>query len=79
MVSRNAEAAATEMARTFPVVAITGPRQSEKTTLARRVFSDRPYVLLENPDVLERAQADPRAFLSRYRDGAVFDGAQRFP
>jgi len=68
-----------ELARYFPVLAITGPRQSGKTTLARSFAPDKPYVSLENPDVLWGAEADPRGFLARYPTGAIFDEAQRFP
>jgi len=60
-------------------VAITGPRQSGKTTIARRVFADKPYVSLENPDAREFAVQDPRGFLHRYREGAIFDEVQRVP
>ena len=67
------------LSRSFPVVAITGPRQSGKTTLARAVFADKPYVSLENPAELAFAQEDPRGFLARFRDGAIFDEAQRWP
>lgn len=63
----------------FPIVTITGPRQSGKTTLARAVHADRPYVSLEDPDVRQSASEDPRGFLGRYRDGAVFDEVQRAP
>lgn len=66
-------------ARKFPVVALTGPRQSGKTTLVRTVFATLPYVSLEDPDVRELALADPRTFLGRYRDGVVLDEAQRAP
>jgi len=67
------------LAQGFPVVAITGPRQSGKTTLARAIFADKPYVSLEDP--IERAFAleDPRGFLARFAHGAVFDEAQRWP
>jgi predicted AAA+ superfamily ATPase len=57
------------LAASFPVLAITGPRQSGKTTLARALFADKPYVSLE----------DPRGFLARFAQGAVFDEAQRWP
>ncbi len=63
----------------YPVITITGPRQSGKTTLARAVFPDLPYASFENPDVLEYATDDPRGFLARYPDGAVFDEVQRAP
>jgi predicted AAA+ superfamily ATPase len=67
------------LSRSFPIVAITGPRQSGKTTLARSVFTDKPYISLENPDELSFAQEDPKGFLARFPGGAIFDEAQRFP
>jgi uncharacterized protein len=67
------------LARYFPVVAVTGPRQSGKTTLARSAFADKPYVSFENPDVRWTAESDPRGLLNRYPQGAVFDEVQRFP
>jgi hypothetical protein len=66
-------------ARTFPVVTVTGPRQSGKTTLCRTVFPDKPYVSLEPPDVRDYARSDPRGFLSEHRDGAILDEIQRVP
>lgn len=67
------------MAKQFPVVAVTGPRQSGKTTLVRQLFGDKPYVSLEDPVELTFAQTDPRGFLRRFAQGAVFDEAQRWP
>ena len=67
------------LAKGFPAVAITGPRQSGKTTLARTAFPNLPYVSLEDPDQRELAVADPRRFLARFRDGAIFDEVQRTP
>lgn len=67
------------LARGFPVVAITGPRQSGKTTLARSAFPRLPYVNLEDPDTRQLALADPRRFFARHAQGAVLDEAQRAP
>ena len=79
MVPRDAENLLRESARGYPVIGITGPRQSGKTTLARHVFGDRPFVSLESPDTREFAQTDPRGFLDRYRQGAVLDEVQHCP
>ncbi len=68
-----------EMARGFPVIAITGPRQSGKSTLARESFPRHPYVTLEDPDTRSVALADPRRFLARFPEGAVLDEVQRAP
>ena len=61
------------------MVALTGPRQSGKTTLARWVFQDKPYVTLENPDEREFAKTDPKRFLARFAHGAILDEVQRCP
>lgn len=66
-------------ARQFKIVAIVGPRQSGKTTLARHAFPDHPYVNLEELDQRRLAQDDPRGFLDRFAAGAVIDEAQRCP
>ncbi|CAM5483349.1 putative protein [Rhodanobacter lindaniclasticus] len=67
------------LSRGFPIVAVTGPRQSGKTTLVRELFSDKPYVSLEDPQERAFASEDPRGFLARFGEGAVFDEAQRWP
>lgn len=59
--------------------AMTGPRQSGKTTLAREFFSGLDYVSLEDPSELAFAQEDPKGFLARFSQGAIFDEAQRWP
>ncbi len=79
MIPRHAQSLAEELAQQFKVVAIVGPRQSGKTTLARSVFSSLPYVSLETPDERNFAQEDPRNFLARFSEGAVIDEAQRCP
>ncbi|MDR1572256.1 MAG: ATP-binding protein [Clostridiales Family XIII bacterium] len=67
------------LASKFPVVFLTGPRQSGKSTLLRRVFSGHEYVNLEEADTRRFAQEDPRGFLGAYGDHAVIDEAQRAP
>jgi predicted AAA+ superfamily ATPase len=79
MIPRSAASRLADLARYYPVVAITGPRQAGKTTLARAVFAHKPYVSLEDPDVRSLAATDPRSFLSQFPDGAVVDEAQRVP
>ncbi len=79
MITRHAEQTIRVLLKGFPIVTITGPRQSGKTTLAKTVFSNRPYASLEDPDLRNAATDDPRSFLERYADGAVFDEVQRCP
>jgi len=78
-VSRHAEKTILDLADDYPVLAVTGPRQSGKTTLVRKVFSQKPYVSLEDPEQRRFAEEDPRRFLSQYPDGAILDEAQRCP
>lgn len=79
MIPRQAADLASSLADQFKVVAVVGPRQSGKTTLARSVFPDRAYVSLEEPDQRQFAQEDPRRFLEVYGPRAVIDEAQRCP
>ena len=67
------------LAASFPVVALTGPRQSGKTTLARKIFAHKPYRTLEDTETRNLALADPRAFLAQFPHGAVLDEIQRVP
>jgi len=78
-VKRNIEKAIVSSAKLFPVITVTGPRQSGKTTLVKNIFSDKPYFNLELPDVNERIQQDPRAFFNKLENGAVIDEIQRLP
>lgn len=79
MVDRLLRAPLLRLARRHPVVTVTGPRQSGKSTLCRAAFPRKPYVSLEPLDQRDLAQHDPRAFLARYPRGAVIDEVQRAP
>ena len=79
MIPRTATASLLRLAKGFPIVALTGPRQSGKTTLAKAVFPEKPYVSLENPDEREFAERDPKGFLARFEHGAILDEVQRCP
>ena len=79
MIERTLQAPLLALAERYPVVTLTGPRQSGKTTLCRAAFPDKPYVSLEPPDEREFARTDPRGFLARVPDGAIIDEVQRVP
>ncbi len=79
MKKREIEKVLIELSLQYPVVTVTGPRQSGKTTLCRKVFPSKTYVNLEFPDIRQFALNDPRGFLNQYKDGAIFDEIQRVP
>ncbi|MBU0677588.1 MAG: ATP-binding protein [Verrucomicrobia bacterium] len=66
-------------AEKYSAVALTGPRQSGKTTLCRALFPNHEYLNLERPDLREFADSDPNAFLKRYKGPVIFDEVQRTP
>ncbi len=68
-----------QYAKQYPVITITGPRQSGKTTLCKYLFKQKPYVSLENLDERSFAIQDPRGFLNRFPNGAILDEIQRTP
>lgn len=79
MIDREISSYLSELAQKYPVVTITGPRQSGKTTLAKAVFKNMDYVNLELLDIREFARSDPRGFLRRIPNGAILDEIQRAP
>jgi len=79
MIPRQAAPALLALARQYPVVTLTGPRQSGKTTLCRAAFPEKPYANLERPDTRQFAREDPLAFLRQFPAGAVLDEIQRAP
>ena len=79
MIPRQATPVLQKLALGYPILAITGPRQAGKTTLAQTTFPDKRYLSLEDPDQRAFAEEDPRAFLARLPQGAILDEAQRCP
>jgi len=79
MVQRIAKDKLKDLALKFKAVAVTGARQTGKTTLVRQVFKAKPYLSLENPDTRNFALEDPRGFLNAYPKGAILDEVQRVP
>ena len=63
----------------FPIVTITGPRQSGKSTLLKNIFPDYQYVSLENPDIRLFATEDPKGFIKTYNNHTIIDEAERVP
>ncbi|MCU0349285.1 MAG: ATP-binding protein [Flavobacterium sp.] len=63
----------------YPILALTGPRQSGKTTFLKTQFSEYEYVNLENIDTRNFALEDPKNFLKQYDKYVIFDEVQRVP
>jgi predicted AAA+ superfamily ATPase len=79
MIQRIAKDKLKDLASKFKAVAVTGARQTGKTTLVKQVFKNKPYLSLENPDTRNFALEDPRGFLDSYPNGAILDEVQRAP
>lgn len=79
MIERKSAAILIEKAAHYPIVAITGPRQSGKSTLAKATFPHKPYISLEDLDTRQFATDDPRGFLSQFPHGAILDEVQHCP
>lgn len=79
MIERVLKTKLLEMAAKYPIVTVTGPRQSGKSTLLKISFPDYNYVSLEDPDMRLFATDDPRGFLTTYPDKTIIDEAQRVP
>ncbi len=79
MISRKAEKSLIRLASQFPVVGITGPRQSGKSTLAKTVFSNKKYVTFDDITVRKMAESNPNDFIMAFPEGAVIDEAQKVP
>ncbi len=79
MISRIAKEALLRLASQFPIIGITGPRQSGKSTLTKAVFPDKRYVTFDDRTMRELAVSNPSDFIAAFPDGAIFDEAQKVP
>lgn len=79
MIARALKTKLLELTQKYPIVTLTGPRQSGKSTLLKNSFTDYKYVSLEDPDMQLFAADDPRGFLSTYPDKTIIDEIQRVP
>jgi hypothetical protein len=79
MIARTLLVKAAELLEKYPIVAITGPRQSGKTTLAQQLRPDYKYINLELEENRAFAESDPHGFLLSNRDGVILDEAQFVP
>lgn len=79
MIKRELQDKLEKMVKKYPVVTLTGPRQSGKSTLLKYTFPDYNYVTVEDPDIRLFASEDPRGFLATYPDKTIIDEIQRVP
>ena len=78
-IERTIEAEFAQVCKEYPVVTITGPRQSGKTSLAKRCCPEHTYASLEDPDTRKMAQEDARGFFNRFPAPMIIDEVQRVP
>ena len=78
-VRRELQSELERMVQVFPVVTVTGPRQSGKTTLCRMAFPNANYLSLEDPELRAYAEQDPRGFIADHPGRTVIDEVQRVP
>ena len=79
MIERNAYFALMRLAKQFPVVAITGPRQSGKSTLTKYAFPEKKYLSFDDKNLRELAKSNPGDFLKAFPDGLIIDEAPKVP
>ncbi len=79
MIRRDLSDKIRQLSEKFPIVTITGPRQSGKSTLLKHLFPDYRYVSLENPDIRSFAIDDPNGFIKTFDNHTIIDEAERVP
>ena len=79
MIERTLKSKLIALGKHYPIVTVTGPRQSGKSTMLKNAFPDYEYVSLEDPDLRSFAINDPRRFLENYSTHVILDEVQRVP
>ena len=79
MIHRQAEETLLRLASQFPIVGITGPRQSGKSTLTKAAFPGKRYISFDDRTMRDLAKANPSDFIAAFPDGAILDEAQKVP
>ena len=79
LVQRKVGSAFKRLAQDYPVITLTGPRQSGKTTLCRMTYPETAYANLEDPEIREFAATDPKGFLAQFPNSVILDEIQRVP
>ena len=79
MIHRTLQSTLERLTNKYPVITLTGPRQSGKSTLLKYAFPDYRYISLEDLDMREFATNDPRGFLNSFPHRIILDEAQRVP
>lgn len=78
-IKRKIESPILEAAKYFPVITVTGPRQSGKTTMLKHIFPHLHYYSLEDLDTRSFAMEDPVRFLHLHEDGMILDEVHNYP
>lgn len=78
-IKRKIESTILEAAKYFPVITVTGPRQSGKTTMLKQIFPHLHYYSLEDLDTRSFAMEDPVRFLHLHEDGMILDEVHNYP
>ena len=79
MIQRIAKDTLMRLAGQFPVVGVTGPRQSGKSTLVQEVFPEKRYITFDDDNIRALAKGNPKDFLDAFPDGVIIDEAQKVP
>ena len=79
MINRTLQTALEHLVARYPIITLTGPRQSGKSTLLKHAFPEYRYISLEDLDMREFAANDPRGFLNSFPRQVILDEAQRVP